>query len=200
MLIYIIINIAIISASILIDMYLQSNNQVKLSTILIAVSINSVINLIVIGKFDFISHAMVAFILIWTLLALLTDRKFKPITFKTQKFMAFIVFTLLSLSLFIVFNTSEKSYYMSVPYLAPVFFIIGASFIFLTIFQSSEDTTFRSYFMKSKPKSLTIGTLLIIISFLVMNLLTPFWYVYLIIYLILILFILWTKPFYKNFD
>ena len=72
MLIYIIINIAIISASILIDMYLQSNNQVKLSTILIAVSINSVINLIVIGKYDFISHAMVAFILIWTLLALLT--------------------------------------------------------------------------------------------------------------------------------
>lgn len=200
MLIYIIINIAIISASILIDMYLHANNQVKLSTILIAVSINSMINLVIIGNYDFISYAMVAFILIWTLLALLTDRKFKPVVFKTQKFTAFIVFTLVSLSLFIVFYTSEKSYYMSVPYLAPVFFLVGASFIFLTIFQSSEDISFRSNFFKNKPKSLTIGTLLIIISFLIMNLLTPLWYIYLIIYSILILFILWTKPFYKKFD
>lgn len=193
MLIYIIINILIIISTIVIDMWLHTFRQLRLSTLLIALTINSVINIWVIGKYDFISFSIIAFILIWTVLALLTDWNLHPIVFETQKFAAFIIFTLMSVSFFIIFNTSEDSYYMSIPYLSPVFFLMGASLLFLSIFQNSDAEKNNS--SKKLRNKLTIGTILIVLSFMVMTLLTPFWYIFVVIYLILIAFILWMKIF-----
>ncbi|WP_114603843.1 hypothetical protein [Staphylococcus sp. EZ-P03] len=200
MLIYIVINIVMILASIFIDMFFNSIHQVRLSSILIAVTLNSITNMIIIGKYDFITYSIVAFISIWTLLALLTDWKLKPIIFETQKFIAFVVFTIMSLSMLIIFNTSEKSYYMSIPYLSPVFFLFGASLIFLAVFHNTDQQHHPKHFWNDIAKSLTIGTVLIILSFLVITLLTPFWYIFLIVYSILLLFVLWTKPFCMKFD
>ncbi|AYU54534.1 hypothetical protein [Staphylococcus debuckii] len=194
MLVYIIINISIILLAIGVDMWLHTPRQLRLSTLLVALAINSVVNIYIIGKYDFISYSLVTFMIIWAGLALLADWKLRPIVFETQKFVAFIVFTLMSISFFIIFKTSEDSYYMSIPYLSPAFFLIGASLLFLSTFQNSDEKGNHQSSKKLR-RQLTLGTILIVLSFMIMTLLTPFWYIFVIIYLILILFLLWIKIF-----
>lgn len=196
MLIYILVNITIILSSIAIDMLFNTIHQFRLSSILIALTINSVVDIIALEKYNFITYAIVTFISIWTILALLTDWKLKPIVFRTQKFVAFIVFTLISLSLFVINSTSESSYYMSVPYLSPVFFLIGASMIFLAIFNQTDPFNQQPKLPIKIQLHLMIGTILIALSIMVMMLLTPFWYIFIIIFSIFIAFVLWVKPFY----
>ena len=98
-----------------------------------------------------------------------------------------------SLSQFITNISSEQSLYMSLPYLAPAIFLIGAILLFVGTFESSELEYLP--FLKSIKYPLTIGTIIIMIAFIAMMILTPFWYVFTIIYVLFMLFIIWQHIF-----
>ena len=57
---------------------------------------------------------------------------------KEQKFIATIFAIVISLAQFITDISSEQSVYMSLPYLAPAIFIIGAVLLFVGTFKLSE--------------------------------------------------------------
>jgi len=83
---------------------------------------------------------------------------------------------------------------MSIPYLSPTIFIIGAILLFVGTFKIDEVERL-SLFRKIK-RPMTTGTIIIILSLISTMILTPFWYVFLIIYSLLIGFILWQGVFF----
>ena len=91
---------------------------------------------------------------------------------KDQKFIAVIFVIVISLAQFITDISSEQSVYMSLPYLAPAIFIIGAVLLFVGTFDVSELNHLP--ILKTIKHPMLIGTILIIISFIAMMILTPF--------------------------
>ena len=71
-------------------------------------------------------------------LTLYLNRKVHTYVISQQKFIAFIITSILSTSLILTYSTSNDSYYMSVPYLAPTVFMFGAIIVFYTTFSPSE--------------------------------------------------------------
>ena len=69
---------------------------------------------------------------------------------------------------------------MSIPYLAPAIFIFGAVLVFIGTFKMSEIEHISLLTKVKRP--ITTGTIVIILSFIIMMILTPFWYVYVIVY------------------
>ena len=156
MIIYILINIAIVLLILGIDLYRHRFRQLKFSSILLSILINSVIDIFAINQFNFITMFTVTLFMIWT-----------------------------------------QSVYMSIPYLSPTIFIIGAILLFVGTFKIDEVERL-SLFRKIK-RPMTTGTIIIILSLISTMILTPFWYVFLIIYSLLIGFILWQGVFFiKN--
>ncbi|HCD9145682.1 TPA: hypothetical protein NEG27_001150, partial [Staphylococcus aureus] len=106
------------------------------------------------------------------------------------KFIAIILTIVVSLTQRVTDFSSTQSIYMSIPFLAPAIFIIGGIMLFISTFNSLDETAENN----NKIKKLMIKGLIIInISFIVMMVLTPYWYLYLIVYLIFLLFLLWQK-------
>ncbi|TGU98179.1 hypothetical protein EN816_39375, partial [Mesorhizobium sp. M8A.F.Ca.ET.173.01.1.1] len=70
MLINIIINIATVVIILGIDLYRQNFKQLKFSSILLSITINSIINLVFVGKYDYITFYTCTQLVIWTLLQL----------------------------------------------------------------------------------------------------------------------------------
>ena len=173
MIIYILINIAIVLLILGFDLYRHRFRQFKFSSILLSVLINSMIDIFAINQFNFITMFTVTLFMIWTLA---------------------IVISLLQ---FITDKSSTQSVYMSIPYLSPTIFIIGAILLFVGTFKIDEVERL-SLFRKIK-RPMTTGTIIIILSLISTMILTPFWYVFLIIYSLLIGFILWQGVFFiKN--
>lgn len=192
MILYILINIAVVLLIVGIDLYLHQFKQLRFSSILIAISLNAIIDLIVVAKYNFISiYTMILFI-VWALLQLYLNKKINPFMIKDQKFIAVIFVIVISLAQFITDISSEQSVYMSLPYLAPAIFIIGAVLLFVGTFNVSELNHLP--ILKTIKHPMLIGTILIIISFIAMMILT-FWYVFTIIYVLFILFIIWQRIF-----
>ncbi|MEJ7221007.1 hypothetical protein WL224_15860, partial [Staphylococcus gallinarum] len=81
---------------------------------------------------------------------------------------------ILSLSAFIMDISSDQSVYMSIPYLSPAIFLIGAIILFTGTFKSTERN--RLPLFKRIQAPIMIGTIIIALSFVVMMMLTPFWY------------------------
>ncbi|MCI2773679.1 hypothetical protein [Staphylococcus petrasii] len=189
MIIYVLINIAIVLGIFGFDLYRHRFKQLKFSSVLIAITINAFINIIVIEKFNFITLCSIVFFLCW--LGLQYYLKIKGYTFiiKEYKSIALIFAIIISCSLFITFGTSDHSVYMSVPYLAPTIFIIGAVIIFSATFNTNELQRIK-LLRKIKHPFMT-GHVIIIISIVLLTLLTPFWYVFVIIYLLFGVYILW---------
>jgi len=193
MLINIIINIAAVLIILGIDLYRQNYKQLKFSSILIALTINAIINLFLIGTFDYIALYTCFQFILWTILQLYINYKIQTHVITQQKFIAMILTIILSTSLILTYNTSHDSYYMSIPYLAPAIFMIGAIILFYSTFKPQEKEKIKILTRIKRP--VLSGHLLIIISCIVMILLTPYWYAFLLINLIFILFILWQNIF-----
>ncbi|HLR20174.1 MAG TPA: hypothetical protein VK115_09800 [Staphylococcus sp.] len=193
MLINIIINIAAVLIILGIDLYRQNFKQLKFSSILIALSINGLINLFLVGEYDYIAFYTSAQLLIWTILQLYINRKVMVYVIKNQKFIAIILTIIMSTSLILTYSTSHDSYYMSIPYLAPAIFIFGAIMLFYSTFQPQEKEQLK--FMNRIRRPIFVGQILIVTSASIITLLTPYWYAFIIIHLLFLLFLLWQNIF-----
>lgn len=193
MILYLLINIAVVLLIIGLDLYFHQFKQLRFSSILIAISLNAIIDLFIVSKYNFISIYTMILLIAWALLQLYLNKKIHPFIIKDQKFIAMIFAIVVSLSQFITNISSEQSLYMSLPYLAPAIFLIGAILLFVGTFESSELEYLP--FLKSIKYPLTIGTIIIMIAFIAMMILTPFWYVFTIIYVLFMLFIIWQHIF-----
>lgn len=195
MLISIIINIIVTVLILSYDLYRQNFKQLKYSSILIAITVNGLINLFISGEYDFITFTFILSLIIWTLLQLYINNKVRVLFIEDQKFIAAVLTIILSTSTILAYDTSHDSYYMSVPYLAPTISLIGAIFLFYSTFKPTEKAQF--HFIKRVKNPILVGHILYILSFAVMMLLTPYWYAFILIYILFILFVLWQKIF-KN--
>ena len=198
MLISIIINIIATVVLLGIDLYRQNFKQLKYSSVLIALTINGLINLFIVGEYDYISFFTILLFLAWTLLQLYINRVVDVFVIKEQKFIAVVLTIILSTSTILTYSTSHDSYYMSIPYLAPAIALIGAIFLFYSTFQPEEQMHFKLINKIKRP--ILIGNLMLIMSFILMTLLTPYWYAFLIIYIVFIAFIYWQNIFSKQND
>ena len=116
MIIYILINIAIVLLILGIDLYRHRFRQLKFSSILLSILINSVIDIFAINQFNFITMFTVTLFMIWTLLQIYLNFKLYPFVISDQKFIAIILAIVISLLQFITDKSSTQSVYMSIPY------------------------------------------------------------------------------------
>ncbi|SCS28071.1 hypothetical protein [Staphylococcus caeli] len=196
MLINIIINIATILVILGIDLYRQNFKQLKFSSILIAISLNGIINLYLVGEYDYIAFYTCGQLIIWTLLQLYLNYKIGTFNISNQKFIAGIFTIIISTSLILTYSTSHDSYYMSIPYLAPAIFLFGAILLFYSTFQPQEKAQLK--LMNRIKHPILVGHISILLSFTIMTLLTPYWYAFIIIHLLFILFLFWQNIFFYH--
>ena len=182
MIVYILINIAIVVLITGFNLYRHQMQHLSLSAMLLSITINAFINTFIIDKYNFITLCTITMFYI--------DKKLKPVYITDQKFIAIILTIVVSLTQRVTDFSSTQSIYMSIPFLAPAIFIIGGIMLFISTFNNLDETAENN----NKIKKLMIKGLIIInISFIVMMVLTPYWYLYLIVYLIFLLFLLWQK-------
>lgn len=190
MIVYILINIAIVVLITGFNLYRHQMQHLSLSAMLLSITINAFINTFIIDKYNFITLCTITMFIIWTILQFYIDKKLKPVYITDQTFIAIILTIVVSLTQRVTDFSSTQSIYMSIPFLAPAIFIIGGIMLFISTFNSLDETAENN----NKIKKLMIKGLIIInISFIVMMVLTPYWYLYLIVYLIFLLFLLWQK-------
>ncbi|PZH10560.1 hypothetical protein C7R41_09080 [Staphylococcus aureus] len=190
MIVYILINIAIVVLITGFNLYRHQMQHLSLSAMLLSITINAFINTFIIDKYNFITLCTITMFIIWTILQFYIDKKLKPVYIPDQKFIAIILTIVVSLTQRVTDFSSTQSIYMSIPFLAPAIFIIGGIMLFISTFNSLDESAENN----NKIKKLMIKGLIIInISFIVMMVLTPYWYLYLIVYLIFLLFLLWQK-------
>lgn len=190
MIVYILINIAIVVLITGFNLYRHQMQHLSLSAMLLSITINAFINTFIIDKYNFITLCTITMFIIWTILQFYIDEKLKPVYITDQKFIAIILTIVVSLTQRVTDFSSTQSIYMSIPFLAPAIFIIGGIMLFISTFNSLDESAENN----NKIKKLMIKGLIIInISFIVMMVLTPYWYLYLIVYLIFLLFLLWQK-------
>lgn len=190
MIVYILINIAIVVLITGFNLYRHQMQHLSLSAMLLSITINAFINTFIIDKYNFITLCTITMFIIWTILQFYIDKKLKPVYITDQKFIAIILTIVVSLTQRVTDFSSTQSIYMSIPFLTPAIFIIGGIMLFISTFNNLDETAENN----NKIKKLMIKGLIIInISFIVMMVLTPYWYLYLIVYLIFLLFLLWQK-------
>ncbi|HEA5922795.1 TPA: hypothetical protein RXF23_002400 [Staphylococcus aureus] len=190
MIVYILINIAIVVLITGFNLYRHQMQHLSLSAMLLSITINAFINTFIIDKYNFITLCTITMFIIWTILQFYIDKKLKPVYITDQNFIAIILTIVVSLTQRVTDFSSTQSIYMSIPFLAPAIFIIGGIMLFISTFNSLDESAENN----NKIKKLMIKGLIIInISFIVMMVLTPYWYLYLIVYLIFLLFLLWQK-------
>ncbi|MGT2653048.1 hypothetical protein ACVQ9Z_09110 [Staphylococcus aureus] len=190
MILYILINIAIVVLITGFNLYRHQMQHLSLSAMSLSITINAFINTFIIDKYNFITLCTITMFIIWTILQFYIDKKLKPVYITDQKFIAIILTIVVSLTQRVTDFSSTQSIYMLIPFLAPAIFIIGGIMLFISTFNSLDETAENN----NKIKKLMIKGLIIInISFIVMMVLTPYWYLYLIVYLIFLLFLLWQK-------
>ncbi|HDC5860755.1 TPA: hypothetical protein O8336_001639 [Staphylococcus aureus] len=190
MIVYILINIAIVVLITGFNLYRHQMQHLSLSAMLLSITINAFINTFIIDKYNFITLCTITMFIIWTILQFYIDKKLKPVYITDQNFIAIILTIVVSLTQRVTDFSSTQSIYMSIPFLAPAIFIIGGIMLFISTFNNLDETAENN----NKIKKLMIKGLIIInISFIVMMVLTPYWYLYLIVYLIFLLFLLWQK-------
>ena len=190
MIVYILINIAIVVLITGFNLYRHQMQHLSLSAMLLSITINAFINTFIIDKYNFLPLCTITMFIIWTILQFYIDKKLKPVYITDQKIIAIILTIVVSLTQRVTDFSSTQSIYMSIPFLAPAIFIIGGIMLFISTFNNLDETAENN----NKIKKLMIKGLIIInISFIVMMVLTPYWYLYLIVYLIFLLFLLWQK-------
>lgn len=197
MIIYVFINIAITICVLGFDLYRHHFKQLTFNSVLLSIVINAIINSVVIEKFNFITFASIIFFLSWTILQYYLNRKHIYLMISEYKSLAFIFAIMISCSLFITFESSDQSVYMSIPYLAPAIFIIGLSIDFISTFSKNEMNHLK--FLSKLQNPIMIGHTIIIISIILLTLLTSFWYIFIIIYALFDVYLLWQLK-HNNFE
>ncbi|HDJ2892992.1 TPA: hypothetical protein PP871_000327 [Staphylococcus aureus] len=190
MIVYILINIAIVVLITGFNLYRHQMQHLSLSAMLLSITINAFINTFIIDKYNFITLCTITMFIIWTILQFYIDKKLKAVYITDQKFIAIILTIVVSLTQRVTDFSSTQSIYMSIPFLAPAIFIIGGIMLFISTFNNLDETAENNNRIK---KLMIKGLIIINISFIVMMVLTPYWYLYLIVYLIFLLFLLWQK-------
>ncbi|MCG3400112.1 hypothetical protein [Staphylococcus massiliensis] len=175
----------------MLDLWIHQYQHFYFSTIVLAIMINALINLVSLGTFDFITNTTTLMLIAWFIVQKYVEIHTHRYVVNHQKFIAGILAMMFSLSLLITFQTSEDSYYMSLPYLAPAIFIFGAIILFL----SKAPSRYKVALYQKLKQPAFVGTIVIILSFSIMTILTPFWFVFLIIHALLITYLLWQKTF-----
>lgn len=177
---FVTINSIVVIAILVFDLYRHQFQSLHFSSVLLAITINGFINLILLGKLNFISIFTVLMYCIWTVLQYYLNHYYHPFALTQQKFLTGILTIMISISLVVVDQTADQSFYMSVPYLAPAIFTFGAILLFSSTFNSGW---FQQLYRRLKIKQpLLIGTLLILIAMIVIVALTPFWYIFILLY------------------
>ncbi|QLK85489.1 hypothetical protein [Staphylococcus sp. 17KM0847] len=180
MALFVILNIIVVITVLSVDLYRHQYAAIRFSSVLLTLTINGWINLILLSKLSFISIFTLLMYCIWTGLQYYLDHYFYHFEVRQQKFLIIILTIMLSIALVVCFQTSDQSYYMSVPYLGPAAFALGAILLFSSTFQSVRYQRSLQRFKIKNP--LWIGTLLIILALILMVVLTPFWYLFLLLY------------------
>lgn len=198
MALFVILNIIIVIVTLLIDLYRHQFHSISFSSVLLAITLNSIFNQILLSKLTFISIFTMLMYCIWLLIQMLLDRYYQPFLIQNQKFFSSIVTIMMSISLVIIYQTGDQSYYMSVPYLAPAIFLLGCIALCSNMIGLPLLT---NLYKKLKVRhTLWIGTMIIILSFIVITLLTPFWYVILVVNLLFLTNLLLEKIFILKKD
>ncbi|WP_086428303.1 hypothetical protein [Staphylococcus cornubiensis] len=198
MALFVILNIVIVVGVFLIDMYRHQYQYVRLSALLFAITLNSLLNPILLDQLNFITLSTFLMYLTWFILQIYLDRTVRIFKIQNQKFFTGIITMIISILFVVMAQTADQSIYMSVPYLAPAIFLFGAILQFSSVLHSPR---FESLYRHLKIKNpLLIGACFIILSMMLMMLLTPFWYLYLIIYACLFLIFLLEKIFILEKD
>ena len=103
MIIYVLINIAVVLGVLGLDLYKHQFKQLKFSSVLIAITINALINAIVIDKFNFITLCSIAFyMLVGTSILLESSTLYTCYEYKS---IALIFSIIISCSLFITYGS-----------------------------------------------------------------------------------------------
>lgn len=193
MALFVILNIMIVAIVLLIDMHRHQYQSIRFSTVLLAITLNSLINPILLNQLNFITMATFLMYFIWFVLQIDLERTVRPFYIKNQKFFTSIIAVMISILFVVMAQTAEQSIYMSVPYLAPAIFLFGAILQFSSTLKSPR---FETFFQKLKIKNpLWIGACLIVLSMVLMMLLTPFWYLFIIAHACLIVVFMLEKLF-----
>lgn len=198
MALFVILNIFVVLVALFIDLYRHQFRYIRFSTMLLAIALNSIFNQILLNKVTFISIFTMLMYCVWTILQYLLDRYYQPFHIHQQKFFSSILTMIVSISIVIIYQTGDQSYYMSLPYLAPAIFLIGA----IVLSSGMVGLPYLQSFLKRLKinNSVLIGTISIILSFVIMTILTPFWYIILIVNLGFIIYLLWEKLFFQEDD
>ncbi|WP_353421337.1 hypothetical protein [Staphylococcus delphini] len=198
MALFVILNIIIVVGVFLIDMYRHQYQYVRLSAFLFAITVNSLLNPILLNQLNFITMSSFLMYLTWFILQMYLDRHVHTFKIQNQKFFTGIIAMMISILFVVMTQTANQTIYMSVPYLAPAVFLFGAILQFSSVFHSLR---FETFYRRLKMKTpLFIGACFIVASMILMMLLTPFWYLYLIIYACLILIFLFEQIFILEKD
>lgn len=192
MTVYILINIAVVILITGFNLYRHQWKSLSFSAMLLAITINAIVNVIFINKYNFITLCTIILFIAWTVLQSYID-KHHLFVFSEQKFIAIIFTIIISLTQIVTSLSSTQSIYMSIPYLAPAIFILGAILLFIGTFHNDDSQQIQQ--LKKSQRLFYAGLLIIIVSFIIMMILTPYWYLFLIVYLLFLLFILWQKLF-----
>ncbi|MBI5974022.1 hypothetical protein [Staphylococcus canis] len=179
MALFVILNIIVVLVTLFIDMNRHRFQYISFSAILLAITVNSVFNQILLNKITFISIFTMLMYMIWFILQQLLDRHYGTFFIHQQKFIAIVLTTMLSISLVVIYHTGDQSYYMSLPYLAPAIFVLGAIILCSQMIGLPYLKTIFKKFKIRQP--LLLGVFIIIFSFILMVILTPFWYIILVV-------------------
>lgn len=198
MALFVILNIIIVVGVFLIDMYRHQYQYVRLSAFLFAITVNSLLNPILLNQLNFITMSSFLMYLTWFILQMYLDHHGHTFKIQNQKFFTGIIAMMISILFVVMTQTADQTIYMSVPYLAPAIFLFGAILQFSSVLHSPR---FETFYRRLKMKNpLFIGACFIVASMILMMLLTPFWYLYLIIYACLILVFLFEQIFILEKD
>lgn len=182
----IIINIMVVLVIVGIDAWRHQFKTIRFSTLLLALSINAIIDFIIVHQYIFISYYTLGFLIVWTGLQYYVDHKTSVVRVQHMKIVAIIVTAMMSSTLHPLFKTSEQSFYMSVPYLAPSIFIFGAILVFASTFSPSEIEAL--HVVRRIKRRYFIGTIFVVLSLTTMTLLTPYGVIFMVIHVLFIAF------------
>ncbi|BAS46788.1 hypothetical protein SSCHL_2008 [Staphylococcus schleiferi] len=180
MALFVILNIIIVIGTLLVDLHRHHYRYIRLSSVILSLTLSSFVNPILLNKLNFITLATMLMYLTWLILQYHLDYTHHTFKIRHQKFFIGVLTIMISILFVILARTSEVSIYMSVPYLAPAIFLFGGILQFSTTLNSPCFSKFYQVLKIKHP--IWMGGTLILLSMITMVSLTPFWYLFVIVY------------------
>ncbi|WP_148237917.1 hypothetical protein, partial [Staphylococcus aureus] len=131
MIVYILINIAIVVLITGFNLYRHQMQHLSLSAMLLSITINAFINTFIIDKYNFITLCTITMFIICTILQFYIDKKLKPLYITDHKFIAIILTIVVSLTQRFTDLSITQSLYMSIPFLPSAIFLFCGFVLFI---------------------------------------------------------------------